>query len=185
MGGSSNPNNRPGMPAIPINNANSVKFVKPFGSGGVGGGGGSFGSKIDNASSSSSSKFLFNNSPSTFDNFSFNSMNANSPAQLQAMREKTAQLARDMKADKLRSLTSNITQTLSNSSPILSNANIQLNCLSASAARKKSDKEIMALLDGRPLERKEVTQIRLAEQQAVTFQACAVHEESNKELKKV
>lgn len=96
------------------------------------------------------------------------------PAQ---MREQTIKMAKDMKANNLRSLNASITQELSNSSPVLANR--------LGATGKKSDMETMAMLEGRKLEKEELEKIRLTEQQTITFHGGSVLQESNKEIKKV
>ena len=160
---------RPGLPAsTPISSSSEVKFAKPsmFGGGG-GGAGNSYG----------------------FNHWNSSSLNdPNSPANRQAARERANKSAAEMKASALLSLNASITQTLSSASPVLSSASVRLNCVAVTAgaqARKKSDREIMAELEGKELPREEILQIRLAEQQPVNFTKCPVYAEQNRELKKV
>lgn len=87
--------------------------------------------------------------------------------------------AKDFKAEIVRSLNSNIMKETLAQSPALANAIVK-------TSWKKSDQEMMALLDGRELEKEEVRKIRLAEQQAtVRFNAGGVDGETGKELKKI
>jgi hypothetical protein len=114
--------------------------------------------------------------------YGFNN-NRPAPSKLQSQREAAAKIAKEMKEQALLSLNSNITEALSSTSSILSNTNIKINTMVNK--NKKSDKEILALLDGKQLDKEEVVQIRLAEQQTVNFVKSSVFEESKKELKKL
>lgn len=87
--------------------------------------------------------------------------------------EKKAQVAKDMKAEILRSLNSSITKE----STILTNAIFK--------TTKKSDFEVLAALDGKKLDVEEVKQIRLAEQATVKFQTSGQCDQANKEMRKL
>lgn len=87
---------------------------------------------------------------------------------------------KDLRAEIMRSLNSNIMKETLAQSPALANAIVK-------TSWKKSDREMMALLEGKELERDEVRKIRLAEQQStVRFNAgCAVDGETGRQLKKL
>jgi hypothetical protein len=79
-----------------------------------------------------------------------------------------------IKAERLMSLTGSISQ----SSPTLSNVVLKTN--------KKSDQELMALLDGKELDKEEVRRLRLEEQSSVIrFQKGSAIEKQSTEMKKL
>ena len=79
-----------------------------------------------------------------------------------------------IKAERLMSLTGSISQ----SSPTLSNVVLKTN--------KKSDQELMALLDGKELDKEEVRRLRLEEQSSVIrFQKGSAVEKQSTEMKKL
>lgn len=100
--------------------------------------------------------------------------------ELEKTKRKQNPTAKDMRAEIVRSLNSNIMKETLAQSPALANAVIK-------TSWKKSDREVMAMLEGKELEREEVRKIRLAEQQStVRFNAgCAVDSETDKQLKKL
>lgn len=93
--------------------------------------------------------------------------------------ENAQKFSSEMKAQTIRSLTSNIFKETIAQSAALSNAVFK--------TAKKSDLEIMAILDGKELEKDEVKKIRLNEQQSTIRYnaACSVDGDTNTQLKKV
>lgn len=87
---------------------------------------------------------------------------------------------KDMRAEIVRSLNSNIMKETLAQSPALANA-------ITNASWKKSDREMMALLEGKELARDEVKKIRLADQQStIRYNAgCVVDSATGKEMKKL
>jgi minichromosome maintenance protein 10 len=92
--------------------------------------------------------------------------------------EKKSQVAKQIKSEILLSLNTSIGQQALVNSPILSNVAFKTN--------KRSDKELMALLGGKELDKEEVKRITIAEQQAsVKYSNSAVHDKANNEMSRL
>jgi hypothetical protein len=106
----------------------------------------------------------------------------NQMAEEEAKRDKVKKDAKNSafqaKAEIIRSLNSNIFKETLAQSPALANAAVK-------TSWKRSDQEMMALLDGRELAKDEVRKIRLSEHQATIRFNSGCGFESDKELKKL
>ena len=90
--------------------------------------------------------------------------------------EHKAKVAKEIKSEILLSLTTSIGQQAMVSSPILSNVAFKTN--------KKTDKELMALLNGKELDKEEIKQIRIAEQSAsIKYTSSSAHQQASREMK--
>lgn len=107
--------------------------------------------------------------------------NFNLQANINTLKQKehTMKTAKDLKSEIVRSLSSSIMKETLASSPAYSNAMLK-------SSNKKSDLEILALLDGKEIEKEELRKIKLAEQQAtMVFQSgSGKNNEVGQELKK-
>jgi hypothetical protein len=92
--------------------------------------------------------------------------------------ETKTKVAKEIKSEILLSLNASIGQQTMISSPVLSNIAFKTN--------KKSDKELMALLNGKELDKEEIKKIKIDEQNStIKYTTSGAQKEANNELKKL